>query len=91
MLDVCDSFKLNSNIFKSKLYYIKQVKEYTFFCIPTTDIREKKTILRQTKAEVNDLPEILSFAVENAINSASNATQRTDHVISFRGSKKVQC
>ena len=28
----------------------------------------EKTILRQTKAEVNDLPEILSFAVENAIN-----------------------
>ena len=62
MLDVCDSFKLN--YLQNQI--ILQVKEHTFFCIPIMDIREKKTILRQTKAEVNDLPEILFFAVENA-------------------------
>ena len=79
MLDVCDNFKLNSNIYKLN-QIILQVKEHTFL-LHTEYITLEKTIFRQTKAEVN-LPQISILCRRKRQKVTSIATPRTGHVIS---------
>ena len=80
MLDVCDSFKLNSNIYKLN-QIILQVKEHIFL-VHTEYITREKTIFRQKKVEVNDLPQISIICRRKRQKVRSIATPRTGHVIS---------